>query len=261
MEQHDLIKRIDSDGFDARWYEGIKIIVDEQGKPKDEQRLWAYPSVTSKLGEVFPKGQYLLQYMRDNGQTGMAEFVKAGEEGTEAHIAIEKLLHGEVVPTLDMPTKVKKCVQAFLDWYNEFKPEVIATEQIVVNHEYKYAGACDFICKLDYTKGKTVYKGIYVIDFKTSSSLHQSHELQDIAYLKALPESLQDKAALLHLGNKTNAGWSFKELEVEENWKLFKHFNETYELLNPNAQPSAVEYPETFVIIELFNNQNNAKKD
>ena len=250
---NEVIKRIDGGGG-MRFYEGVTT----DQKTKQEVRNWVYTSVTSKLDAVFPKGAYLIKWIRDNGAHGMAEFEKAAEKGTETHVIINRLLQGESVPTIDLDYRVLKCVQSFIDFYNEVKPETLATEHIVVNHEEKYAGACDWVCKIDYTKGKTVIKGTYVIDFKTSSALYQSHELQNVAYLKALPEEWQDKAGLLHLGNRTKLGWSFKDLEIDSNWKLFQHFNETFAMMNPNAHPDDTIFPELFQLTPQDNGQNNA---
>ena len=234
-----IIKRI-NDPSGNRYYAG----------EKEDVRLWTYPSVTTILGAVYPSGYYLEKWIRDNGEHGRIEFEKSADQGTEVHMAIEALLQGREVPVYeDMPNKVKRGIQAFIDWYFEFKPKVIATEQIVFNDEYQYAGACDFVCELNYSKGKTEYKGIYVIDFKTSNSLHKQHELQDVAYLKAL--GVDGKAALLHLGNRTKAGYSFKEIDVEENWEQFKHFKKTYDMMFPNSKPSEKQYPEFFIIPEL----------
>ena len=231
------IIRIDGKGTDARFYRGLN---------EDAEALWTYPSVTSKLKEVYPSGYYLEKYIRDNGEHGRVEFVKAGDDGTEAHIVIERLNKGEELPTLDMNDKVKRCVQAYIDWHHEFKPEVLETEQIVVNHDYKYAGALDLYCELDYQKGKTHYKGKYVVDFKTSKSVHPQHKVQVAAYAKAHDPSA--KVAILHLGNTTKAKYSFLEYDIKPYWDQFKKLNELYDMMKPDAQPNVTEYPEVFTL-------------
>lgn len=248
---YDFVRRIDSEDQEGRFYEGVL----KDPETEVETRVWAYPSVTTKLGEVYPTGYYLAKWIRDHGDYGRLEFERAADKGTEVHIAINKLLQGELVATVNMPYKVKKCIQAFIDWFIEFKPKVMATEMIVVNHEEKYAGTLDFVCRLDYEKGKTKYQGIYVIDFKTSSGVYESHKIQDSAYAKALPAQWQDKTAILHLGNTTKAGYSFVDFDLNEYWEQFKHFNKTFEILHPDAKPKEHTFPDVFSIPELITNQ------
>ena len=242
MKSQDIIiQRIDSED-DRRFYQGID---------KDGKIHWAYPSVTTILDATVPKDNYLINWIRVNGIGGQAIFEKAAEDGTEVHEAIEVLLNGGQVPVSEnMRLKVKRCIQAFIDWYNEFKPKTIATEQIVVNHQEKYAGGCDYICELDYekldAKGKVKesYKGKYVIDWKSSNSIQDKHHYQVAAYQMAVDPMA--KAAIVHLGNRTKAGWSFKEVNHEESYTMFSHFNKTFQMLNPDAQPKVTEYPPAF---------------
>lgn len=246
---HDFIRRIDGERNEARFYQGVKAATDKT----EEKVLWTYPSVTSKLGEAYPSGYYLEKYMRDNGEHGRVEFTKAADRGTEVHVAIEKLLNGHAVPTELMEARVKKGIQAFLDWYNEVHPEVIATEHIVVNHKYKYAGTADLICKIDYKDGKKHYEGVYLVDYKTSRSIWQTHKLQCAAYAMASDEKI-DKIACLHLGNTTKKKYSFLDYDIEDYWEEYKHFNKTFEILHPNAKPKNIEYPDIFIIPELQTN-------
>ncbi len=231
-----VIKRIDNSTNKWRFYEEVR---------EDGEQLWCYPSVTSKISAVYPTDTYLVKWIREQGIGGQAIFEKAGDEGTEAHIAIDTLIRGDSVCTLEMPDKVKRCVKAFLDWVEEFNPIFLESEKMVVNHEYNFAGTRDLLCELDYEKGKNKYKGVYCIDYKTSSGVHDSHRIQNAAYWSCGKKST-DRTAILHLGNRTKAKYSFLEYDPLEYWEQFKHFNKTFDILNPNARPNFVKYPDFF---------------
>ena len=246
MKQHDFIRRADEDS-NGRFYSGIVELRDAKGDPTGEEEvLWTYPSNTTVLSEAYPMDSYLIKWIRENGLQGQAIFEKAAREGTAAHIAIDSLLNGEKLDSGDYSPKEKRCIQAFIDWHTEFKPKIIATEQIVVNHEFKYAGALDLICELDYTKGKTVYKGKYIVDYKTSTSVQPKHKLQVSAYQQAADPTA--KTAILHLGNRTKAHWSFLPFEPEEHWEGFKLMRKVFDFMKPDAMPKVIEYPEQFIL-------------
>lgn len=239
MEITEFIRRIDTSVDGRRFYEKVR-----QKEDGTEERVACYPSVTTKIDEVFPKDVFFIQWVREQGLGGQAIFEKAGDEGTEVHIAIDRLINGEQVLTAEMPLKVKRCIQAFIDWVAEFKPEFISSEQMLWNDEFKFAGTRDLLCKLNYTKGKTKYEGVYVVDYKTSNTIQEKHKVQVAAYWACGDNT--DKASLLHLGNKTKAGYSFLEFDPKEHFELFKHHNKTFELHYPNAEPKIETYPDFF---------------
>lgn len=238
MKNCEYIRRIDTsiDGF--RYYEGLVT------KASKECRVWCYPSVTTKVDAVYPKDAFLIKWIREQGLGGQAIFEKAAEEGTESHIIIDRMIKGERIPTEDLSDSVKKYVQAFIDWAEEFKPEIILSEEMLVNHEYQFAGTCDLVCRLDYEKGKTKYSGVYVVDYKTSNSVQEKHKIQNAAYWSCGNKT--NKTAILHLGNRTKKGYSFIDYEPQPYWEKFIHFNKTFELLYGNPEPRIKTYPEVF---------------
>jgi hypothetical protein len=233
-----ITKHEEADGF--RWYTGINQVIDKNGTIIEELEVFSYPSVTSILDQVYPKDSYLIKWIRENGVFGQMEFIKSAEQGTTVHVAIEQLLKGEAVQTALMTPKELKCIQSFIDWHNEFNPKTIATEQIVINHNHKFAGSLDYLCELDYKD----YKGQYVIDFKTSNSIYPKHKVQVAAYANSIPDN--QKVAILHLGNKTKKKYSFLEYEIDEYWDQFKHFKATYDMMYPNKKSNKIDYPDYF---------------
>lgn len=173
MEKEEIIRRIDGSIDGWRFYEGVN---------KAGEQTWCYPSCTTIIDAVYPKDSFLIQWIREQGLGGQAIFEKAGEEGTEAHIAIDALVRGEGVDAREMSEKVKKCIQAFIDWTKEFNPKFLASEEMLASHAYKFAGTRDLLCELNYVDGKKKYQGIYCVDYKTSSMIHDKHKIQNAGY-------------------------------------------------------------------------------
>jgi hypothetical protein len=230
---------------DERWYT-------KPGKnPETDIPVYTpVPSVTWISG-FWPKGIGFYKWLADKGWDE-AEAAKqaAGDKGSRVHLAIEKILNGE---EFRIDTKVEDksrstetdaafadltyeellCVKSFIDWRNEAKPEIIATETTVFSDIHGYAGTVDCVCRID---------GVpYVIDFKTSKQVWKEYELQVSAYRVALENGenplyeknpngtdsnkLADlsglKTAILQVGYERNkAGYKFTE--VDDAFPLFK---------------------------------------
>jgi hypothetical protein len=209
----------------------------------------AVPSVTW-IADYWPN-KFLENWRAEKG-IDEAEAIKraAGEKGGAVHLAIEKILNGEEfridtkiedknrsteqeLVTRDLTFEELVCVQSFIDWRNEVKPEVIATETTVFSDINNYAGTVDFVCRID---------GIpYVIDFKTSKQVSRAHELQVSAYRVALENGENPlyeknangtetnklvnvsglKTAILQLGYTRNKN-GYKFTEIDDAFPLFK---------------------------------------
>jgi hypothetical protein len=210
----------------------------------------AVPSVTWIAG-FWPKGVGFYKWLADKGWDE-AEAAKsaAGDKGSRVHLAIEKILNGE---EFRIDTKVHDksrsseqdtvlselnyeellCVNSFLAWYKETKPDVLATEITIFSEMHGYAGTIDLVCKID---------GVpYIVDFKTGKQVWKEYELQISAYRMALDNGENPifeknangtetnkivdlsglKTAILQVGYERNkAGYKFTE--VEDAFPLFK---------------------------------------
>lgn len=207
-----------------------------------------YPSVTYLLGCVYPSGFGLQQWIGDVGNKRAEEIRDdAGEDGSFVHEAIEKILLGGKIHTDEIndrfkpqrSLKIHRCLKAFLDWYEEYKPETISTEYIVINDEYGYAGTVDYKCKIGGEE--------YIIDFKTSKSIHPTARVQLSAYNYA-DGATNLKPFILHLGNTTKKRYSFLEVDFERYFEEFKAAKKMFDLLHPNAGPNEETFPEYFRI-------------
>lgn len=230
------IVRVEQYSFDERYYQR------EIGP-----NLYEYaPSMTYVLSCVYPAHE-LAEWRGDVGNKRADEIMnEAGEDGNFVHAAIERILKGEEVTTIEIEQqfkqrrslKVKRCLKAFLDWYLEVKPQIISLEYSVWGDGY--AGTVDLKCIIG---GET-----YIVDFKTSKSIHNSHKVQISGYGMA---DKVDKVALLHLGNTTKKKYSFLVLDddVRERYeKECKMAVNMFHTLNPNAKPTDETFPEIFKI-------------
>jgi hypothetical protein len=223
--------------IDERWYY----------REKDEKIV---PSSTWISG-YYPKGTPFYKWLAEKGWDE-AEAIKsaAGDKGSKVHRAIELLLTGNTInmddaiaandgPVTELTKEEWECLMAFCSWFNEMKPEVIATEQVVWNEDVGYAGTLDFLCKIDGV--------VFLVDFKTSQNLWPEHELQLSSYKHALVEQ-PEKMAVLQIGYRRNKkGWKFTE--IEDKFDLFLAAKQIWWNENKNVTPKTKDYPPSLSLI------------
>jgi PD-(D/E)XK nuclease superfamily len=207
------------------------------------------PSVTWIAGS-WPKGIGFYRWLAEKGwDEAEAIKVAAGDKGSRVHLAIEHILNGEEfridtkvadknrsteqeLATAELTYEELLCVKSFIDWRNEVKPEILATETTIFSDINGYAGTVDCVCRI---------KGIpYVIDFKTSKQVWKEYELQISAYRVALengenpiyelnPNGTQGKMvdlsglkmAILQVGYDRNKD-GYKFTEIDDAFPLFQ---------------------------------------
>ena len=216
-----------------------------------------YPSVTTIL-QFMPKAKFFETWLKDVGHN--ADFImrKAGKEGTQVHEAAEALVLGEEVSWMDDYGNAKysqivwEMILKFADFWKTSKPELISTEDFVWSDEHKYAGTADLVVKMD--------KETWLLDIKTSNSIHKSYDLQLASYAKALEESKGikiDRTGIIWLKAHTKGpskkkgvyqgkGWQLRIIDdIDKNFELFKMIYELYKLENPVTEPIYNSYPTT----------------
>jgi hypothetical protein len=142
----------------------------------------------------------------------------------------------------------------FAEFWNTHKPELIATEYHLFSDKHKYAGTADLIIRL---KDK-----IWLVDVKTSNSLHTSYDLQLASYAKAWNETHDipvEETGILWLKASTRGegkgdaiqgkGWQLKTIgELDRNFEMFLKIYDIYKLENPDSKPVTETLP---ISIEL----------
>lgn len=213
-----------------------------------------YPSVTSVLN-YFPKDRFFEMWKKDVGHNIDIILRRAANEGTQVHTAIEKYINGEEITWMDewgntkYSLEVWKMIMKFVDFWETYKPEVVATEEHLFSDELKVAGTCDLVCRID---GE-----LWLIDFKTSNMLAKTYDLQLAAYTQAWNEIYEEKIqrqGILWLksskrgakeGRVQGHGWELKESTepLETNLELFRLIYEMYKLMNPEMKPLTETLP------------------
>jgi hypothetical protein len=215
-----------------------------------------YPSVTSIL-QFLPKGKFFETWLKDVGHNADVISRKAADEGTQVHDAIERYLLGEKIEWLNengysnYSLDVWKLILKFHDFWATVKPTLIESEIHLFSDKYKFAGTCDLVVEINGEK--------WLLDIKTSNSIHTAMDLQLAAYTQAWNETFEEKIeknGIIWLksskrgedksGKKIQGkGWEIYEptRTIEDNFKLFEHVHELFKLENPNPRPSSEQFP------------------
>tara|TARA_R110000751_G_scaffold9079_2_gene34846 strand:+ start:6569 stop:7357 length:789 start_codon:yes stop_codon:yes gene_type:complete len=215
-----------------------------------------YPSVTTIL-QYMPKNRFFETWLKDVGHNADIIMRKAGKEGTQVHEAIESYLLGEKIQMINdagfsnYSTFVWKMILKFHEFWTTHKPTLLETEIHLFSDKYKFAGTCDLIVEIEGER--------WLLDIKTSKSLHTSHELQLAAYTQAWNELYEEKIDRIGIiwlksskqkedkkGKKIQGkGWELFEpsRSIEDNFKLFENIHELYNLENPNPKPNLQTFP------------------
>lgn len=215
-----------------------------------------YPSVTYILS-YFPKGKFFENWIKDVGHNSDIIARKAADEGTETHKAIEDFLNGEEIVWINeygranYSLTVWQMILRFADFWNTVKPKLIATEQHIFSDQYQYAGTIDLVVEID---GK-----IWLLDIKTSNSLHTSYDLQLAAYAQAWNENFDthiEQTGIIWLKSSTRKadnsgkklqgnGWTLKvpHNSYQDNLQSFLKVYDIFKLENPEMKPYSEKYP------------------
>ena len=210
-----------------------------------------------------PKNKFFETWLKDVGHNADIIARKASDEGTQVHDAAERYLQGEKIYWLDengvskYSLDVWKMILKFHDFWTVCKPTLIESEIHLFSEIYGYAGTCDLVVEIDGKK--------WLIDIKTSNSLHTSHDLQLAAYAQAWNELYEEKienTGIIWLksskrkedkkgGKIQGKGWELYEPEksFDENLKIFGYIHELYKLEHPDPKPTDQQFPTEIQIV------------
>jgi hypothetical protein len=145
--------------------------------------------------------------------------------------------------------EVWKMILKFADFWNAHKPELITKEYHLFSDAHEYAGTADLVVRLN--------NQIWLIDIKTSNSLHTSYDLQLSAYAVAWNETHSDlieRTGILWLKASTRGegkkdaiqgkGWQLKAVDdIATNFQMFQKIHDIYRLENPEDKPITESLP------------------
>jgi len=210
-----------------------------------------YPSITYVLN-YYPKPDTFLNWLKQVGYASDYIVKKAADDGTLVHNMIEDYLNGEEIKFLSdngspkYDVEIWKMFLKFVEFWEEHKPTLLETEIHLFSDELKVAGTCDLVCEINGEK--------WIIDFKTSNSLHTTYDFQIAAYSKCYEECFGEKinrTGILWLKSAKRGpdkskkkiqgkGWELYEPDrsIKENLDLFKTVLGIFKLENPQASPT-----------------------
>ena len=222
-----------------------------------------YTSVTTILG-YFPKGYFFETWTKDVGHNADIIMRRAADEGTQVHKACEAFLKGKEVRWIESDgrvnynTHVWKMILGFVDFWNTYKPKLIMSEEFMYSDEHKYCGTLDLLVEID---GET-----WILDIKTSNSVHESHHLQLSAYTKAYEEVHKrkvDRNGVIWLKSSKRGpdkskkrmqgkGWEIVEgsKTVDEYFDMFLHTFKTYRIMHPEQEIELLTLPNSVCLSE-----------
>lgn len=209
--------------------------------------LGVFPSSTTILN-AYPQSPHLTQWIAEKGwNESQAIKSAAGERGTNIHKGIEGLLdgyeirEGEYFPGSSRMPSLEEYwkLSTFVSWHNEYKPTLITKEMKVFSEEGGYAGTLDAIVQMG---GE-----ITLIDWKSSSSIHEHFPLQFASYAKAIEENTDleiTQTAVLQLGSNNKNGYRFVLYpEWRDHYKVFESVRKVWEYDHFTSKKNKKEPP------------------
>ena len=225
----------------GHWY----TVSDAKGK-----MIGTFPSATTIL-QAYPQSEQLTKWIAENGWQESQQIKNdAGIAGTRIHSACDSLEAGETLYEDQYSLKEWVKIKSFVDWHNEYKPELMATEFPVFSLKGKYAGRLDRIYKIN---GEVV-----ILDLKSSASIYKHFPLQFSSYAKGVEESTDwkiAKTACLQLGASNKNGYRYIEYKNwKEHYKVFESVRvvwqyENFDSLKSPKEPPVLILPDSLKLI------------
>ena len=213
------------------------------------------PSVTTIL-DAYPKPASFFKWLKENGDSADEIRDEAGRVGSIVHNYTEAYDNGETVSlfntdgTISIGIKEWKCFERYVEFSQRIKPEILLNEVNFISDKLGFAGTLDRVMIIN---GKT-----YLIDIKTSNSIHKHYFVQMAAYVKLIEEFHPDLKidgigilwlnALTRTDGKGDAiqgkGWQLVEPKesIDYYWKLFTHAHALHIEERGDEKPNNLTY-------------------
>jgi len=276
-------------------------VVDREGSWthyfQDELQKY-FPSVNHILGIGFPKGQGLLNWLKNKTAEESDKILKhAGERGSRVHDAIRDLIQGQTLSiqayyknedgsSTPLQTEEWNYLLSWAAWCDKFKPQMLKHETAVYNKKYGYAGTVDFIGTIEIPAGTKVYidgkltitpdKGpndtdykpkiiSCLLDWKTSGAIYDEYKLQTAAYaacMKLKPKQ-EFYTGVIRLGTKhKNGGYEmhlYSRALTIFHFKQFLKTKDTYHFINGTDWKPDIEQIPLVLKVDVPQIKSNGK--
>jgi len=211
-----------------------------------EQWMW---SVTHPLNS-YPKGIGLTIWQIQQGSYENAQQAlhDAAERGTAVHSGIADLLRGKTLTRREFTEEAWSYLPPFVNWYEDHKPEVFASEATVYDYRRRLAGTLDIGCTIN---GKPT-----VVDAKTSKNIYPTHQIQVNEYATMWNamglEPKIEQAAVLRLKSRHRRGYEFKIEDLSERrHKIFTCLHWIAHDADPSMEPTFTDPPPDELSLDL----------
>lgn len=174
-------------------------------------------------GAEIPSVSRVMEPLKASSYAGISEktLARAADKGSSVHNSIENWLKFGID---DIPEEHRPYFDGFLEWWNEYQPEVIASEVKTYHKLMRYGGTIDLLA---FVEGK-----LTLIDFKTTYKvLEKSCGVQLEAYAQALASHgiAVEAKHILHL--KKDGKWDYPEFPGKDpiRWRVFSALKCVYD--------------------------------
>lgn len=239
------------------------------------------PSSTTIL-DVFPKGEWYVKWLKEQGDNADKIRDEAGERGSNVHAATEAIDKGLEVKWADENGKPLykleewQMILNYVDFKEKVNPTILAIETVLCSHKLGFGGTLDRVVEFG---GKR-----WVLDIKTSNQMSATYVLQLASYAMLWNEEnpnckVTDICILWLKANiKTDKidekketwqgrpyantkGWQIVTFDenYKDAYKDFEHVKAIWKRANKNYKPLNLIYPDRIKIEpsktnELFTN-------
>ena len=197
-----------------------------------------YPRCTYVLEESYPKSEAFYQWLRQNGQESERIKEDAGRRGSNVHYAVQLLSSGQKIFKESYRDDEWEMILSWVEWYREYTPEIVSSEQMVFDKKLKVVGTYDAVLRNQ--------AGEYIlVDFKTARTIQPHFFLQASFYAKNCGYDISC-TAILQLGTKHRCGYKYElhtKEEVEKDYKMFANCKKIFDYKLGDIKPHHKEYP------------------
>lgn len=237
---------------DERWYSRPSI------ESATQLPVFEFVPSATWISSCYPKGIAYFKWLAEHGWDESQEIMRsAGERGSKVHQAIDYLEENGKLP-IDMcmtnpntgqaepfTTDELDRIMSFVNWHKKTNPKLIAKELVVFGDNY--AGTLDRIY--------WIYGRIWIVDFKTSQHIWESHRLQVSAYSHAVVPVEVLSAASVTVESWTNRGLAilmlgyymnknrYRFVEIDDKFEMFQVAYKIWQNENENEKPKQREFP------------------
>ena len=197
------------------------------------------PSVTTVIGSNIGWNKSMLMAWQnrlwEQGIDPRTVSKEACDIGTVTHELIEAWIFGQdsYEPDEDIGSETvfaaSEGLRQYIDWSEGTGVEYLESEIRMVSEEYQYAGTADAIVRID--------DKIYLVDFKTSKGVYDSHLVQLAAYRHMIHETTEykiDGCILVKIDKRPEVeqrvhAYYLDNDQIDNGWEVFKQARELHE--------------------------------